>query len=110
LRLDAVERKEVGDVARKSLLHLRCHIGIDTVSWALLGATATGADFSAPALEAACDIARRMQVDVSFVQSDVLQLDLGRQFDIVFASYGVIAGSPISAQGVGPRRGSLPLA
>jgi hypothetical protein len=38
-RLDAVEREEVGDVAGKSLLHLQCHIGIDTISWALLGAT-----------------------------------------------------------------------
>jgi 2-polyprenyl-3-methyl-5-hydroxy-6-metoxy-1,4-benzoquinol methylase len=89
-RLDAVEREEVGDVAGKSLLHLQCHIGIDTVSWALLGAAATGVDFSAPALEAARDIARQMYVDVSFVQSDVLQLDLRRQFDVVVATHGVL--------------------
>jgi SAM-dependent methyltransferase len=89
-RLDAVERGEVGDVSGKSLLHLQCHIGIDTISWALLGATATGIDFSAPALEAARDIARQMQVDVSFVQADALQLDLGRQFDVVVATHGVL--------------------
>jgi SAM-dependent methyltransferase len=93
-RLDAVERKEVGDVAGKSLLHLQCHIGIDTISWALLGATATGVDFSAPAPGAARSIARQMQVDVSFVQSDVLQLDLGRQFDMVVATHGVLCWIP----------------
>jgi len=41
-RLDAVTRQEVGDVNGKSLLHLQCHIGLDTISWALLGAKATG--------------------------------------------------------------------
>jgi len=93
-RLDEVERTEVGAVAGKSLLHLQCHIGLDTISWALLGATATGVDFSAPALDAARDIARRMGVDVAFVQSDVRALDLGRQFDIVFASHGVLCWIP----------------
>ena len=34
----------------KDLLHLQCHFGIDTLSWARLGARVTGADFS----EAAC--------------------------------------------------------
>jgi hypothetical protein len=41
-----------------------------------------------------------------FVQSDMLQLDLARQFDIVFASHGVMCWIPdIGAWGVGPRRG-----
>src|SRR5205823_12968571 len=64
------------------------------ISWALLGAAATGVDFSAPALEAARDIARQIQVDVSFVQADVLQLDLGRQFDVVVATHGVLCWIP----------------
>jgi SAM-dependent methyltransferase len=93
-RLDEVERAEVGAVAGRSLLHLQCHIGLDTISWALLGAAATGVDFSAPALDAARDIARQMDVDVAFVQSDVLALDLGRQFDIVYASHGVLCWIP----------------
>ena len=37
---------EVGDVAGKDLLHLRCHFGLDTLSWARRGARVTGADFS----------------------------------------------------------------
>jgi hypothetical protein len=39
-------RQEVGDVDGKSLAHLLCHIGTDTLSWALLGAQVTGIDIS----------------------------------------------------------------
>ena len=41
LTLDAIEREEVGAVAGKSLLHLQCHFGLDTLSWARLGAAVT---------------------------------------------------------------------
>jgi hypothetical protein len=36
--------EEVGDVAGKSLLHLQCHFGMDTLSWARHGATGPGVD------------------------------------------------------------------
>ena len=32
-----IELEEVGDVAGKSFLHLQCHFGLDTLSWARLG-------------------------------------------------------------------------
>ena len=44
--LHSIERDELGDVAGKRLLHLQCHFGLDTLSWARLGATVTGVDFS----------------------------------------------------------------
>jgi hypothetical protein len=34
-RLQPFEIDEVGDVSGKDLLHLQCHFGIDTLSWAL---------------------------------------------------------------------------
>ena len=37
VRLRPYELEMVGDVAGKSLLHLQCHFGIDTLSWARLG-------------------------------------------------------------------------
>jgi len=46
VRLKAFEVEEVGDVEGKDLLHLQCHFGIDTLSWARLGARVTGVDFS----------------------------------------------------------------
>jgi hypothetical protein len=50
--LRAFEPGEVGDVRGKRLLHLMCHIGLDTLSWARRGAIVTGLDFSRPALVA----------------------------------------------------------
>src|SRR4029079_1784806 len=55
IRLSDYERDEIGDVAGLSLLHLQCHFGIDSLSWARLGANVTGADFS----QAAIDLATR---------------------------------------------------
>ena len=51
--LKPIELEEVGDVAGKSLLHLQCHFGQDTVSWARLGAKVTGIDLSEKALKVA---------------------------------------------------------
>ncbi len=51
--LNAIELEEVGDVAGRSLLHLQCHFGLDTLSWARRGARVTGVDFSAKAVELA---------------------------------------------------------
>jgi len=44
--LNEIIQKEVGDVQGKSLVHLLCHIGTDTLSWALLGAQVSGIDIS----------------------------------------------------------------
>jgi 2-polyprenyl-3-methyl-5-hydroxy-6-metoxy-1,4-benzoquinol methylase len=49
-KLKYLEREEVGEVTWKSLLHLQCHFGLDTLSWARLGATVTGVDFSEKAI------------------------------------------------------------
>src|SRR5438132_14403401 len=56
-RLKPVEREELTGVQGKSLLHIQCHFGLDTLSWAREGAIVTGVDFSEPALEAARGLA-----------------------------------------------------
>jgi 2-polyprenyl-3-methyl-5-hydroxy-6-metoxy-1,4-benzoquinol methylase len=48
--LRPIEVEELGDVAGKSLLHLQCHFGLDTLSWARRGAGVTGVDFSETAI------------------------------------------------------------
>jgi 2-polyprenyl-3-methyl-5-hydroxy-6-metoxy-1,4-benzoquinol methylase len=92
--LDEIELTGVGDVRGKSLLHLQCHFGMDTLSFARLGARVCGVDFSDVAIQAAHDLANKAGLsDVSrFICCDVLELDryLDEQFDIVFTSYGVI--------------------
>ena len=51
------EMAEAGDVTGKRLVHLQCHVGLDTLSWARNGAQVTGLDFSGPAIEAARSLA-----------------------------------------------------
>src|SRR6185436_12199282 len=57
VRIEPWERAEVGDVTGKTLLHVQCHFGLDTLSWARLGATVTGVDFCAPAIAFANQLA-----------------------------------------------------
>ncbi|MFN2595179.1 MAG: class I SAM-dependent methyltransferase [Actinomycetota bacterium] len=92
--LQAFELEELGDVKGKSLLHLQCHFGLDTLAWARHGAMVTGVDFSAQAIELASKLAADFGLsDARFVASDVLQLDdaLNDKFDIVYTSFGVLA-------------------
>ena len=90
--LRSIELEEVGDVRGKSLLHLQCNCGIDTLSWARLGATVTGVDLSEKAIALARELAGEVGIDARFICCDVLDLDevLPETFDIVFASYGVL--------------------
>lgn len=96
IRLRDYEIAEVGPVAGKSLLHLQCHFGLDTLSWARLGAEVTGADFSPAAIEAATALASELGIDARFVVSDLYELPrkLEGQFDVVYTSRGVLGWLP----------------
>lgn len=95
---DWVVREVVGDVTGKRLLHLQCHIGIDTLRFVLGGAVGvTGVDFSPRAIAFARSIAARMGLGAEFVEADVTALppSVSRDaFDIVFTSYGTISWLP----------------
>jgi SAM-dependent methyltransferase len=87
----------LGDIAGARGVHLQCHIGTDTVSLARLGASMTGLDFSAPAVERAQELARRIGADATFVQAEVYDaVDvLGRDaFDLVFTGIGALCWLP----------------
>lgn len=95
--LREIELAEVGDVAGKTLLHLQCHFGQDTLAWARRGATVTGLDFSGEAISAARALAAEMGLAAEFVEANVYDAPLavgGRQFDVVFTSYGVLGWLP----------------
>jgi len=91
-----LEREEVGDVAGKSLLHLQCHFGADTISWARLGATVTGVDFSPQGIRRARELADAIGIDARFIESDISALPdkLDEVFDVVYTSYGVLTWLP----------------
>ena len=91
------ELEEVGDVQGRSLVHLQCHFGLDTLSWARRGARVTGLDFSEPAVEAARGIAAETGVHADFVAADVHDAGEalgGRRFDVVYTGLGAINWLP----------------
>ena len=95
--LRPLELGEVGDVRGKRLLHLQCHFGLDTLSWARLGAEVTGLDFSETAITQARALADELGIVARFVEADVhdaVEALGGETFDVVFTSYGVIAWLP----------------
>jgi SAM-dependent methyltransferase len=94
--LNDVIREEVGDVRGKSLAHLLCHIGTDTLSWALLGAEATGIDISPESLKVARRLAAQMGITAEFIEADVMDVmgKVSRKYDIVFSSTGVLCWLP----------------
>jgi SAM-dependent methyltransferase len=94
--LKAVELAEVGDVRGKTLLHLQCHFGVDTLSWANQGASVTGIDFSEPAIEQARALSSQLAIPARFLVSNVYDAPvvLDEQFDVVFTSYGVLCWLP----------------
>src|ERR1041385_6402630 len=91
-QLHRLEIEELGDVAGKSLLHLQCHFGLDTLSWARRGAKVTGVDISPKAIALARSIASECKIDANFVLCELFDLPnhLSGQFDVVYTSYGVI--------------------
>ncbi|MFT8640258.1 class I SAM-dependent methyltransferase [Bifidobacterium sp.] len=84
----------------KRLLHLQCHIGLDTVSWYRLGAMQVhGLDFSDVSLDYAKSIAERAHATIDFVQGDARHADLAlpdclNMFDAVVTSVGTITWLP----------------
>lgn len=91
-RLRSIELTELGDVAGKTLLHLQCHFGLDTLAWARRGAAVTGVDFSEKSIALARSLSQELETPARFLCSDVYQLPdkLTGEFDIVFSSYGVL--------------------
>lgn len=90
------ELEGLGDVSGQSLLHLQCHFGLDTLSWARRGATVTGVDFSGKAIAQARELAAQAGIAGTFVESSIqdLRSNLQGQFDIVFTSYGAFCWLP----------------
>ena len=94
--LNKYELEELGNVNGKSLLHLQCHFGQDTLSWCRLGATCTGIDLSSEGIKQAKLLNDKLGLNATFIESnlyDVPKNVIGK-FDIVFASYGVIGWLP----------------
>jgi SAM-dependent methyltransferase len=94
--LTEIEANALGDVKGRSLLHLQCHFGQDTLTWARQGAIATGIDISGKAIAAAQGINDELGLNARFLQANLYDLPqvLDGQFDFVFTSYGATCWLP----------------
>jgi SAM-dependent methyltransferase len=92
----AFDRTKLGDVSGKDLLHLQCHIGTDTISWARLGANVTGIDFSEKAIDAARKLSAESKTPARFIISELYETPetLSETFDIVYTGVGAINWLP----------------
>ena len=90
------EVKALGDVKGKSLLHLQCHFGQDTLSWSRLGAKCIGVDISDEGVKLAQQLNEELNLDAEFVCCNVLDTSdyVKDEFDVVFTSYGTIGWLP----------------
>lgn len=90
ISLKRIELETLGNVTGKSLLHLQCQFGIDSLSWVRKGAVVTGVDISDQAIKRAEEIRAKVGLEATFIRCDIFDLHekLDRQFDIVFQSYG----------------------
>lgn len=90
------EVRDLGDVRGRRLAHLQCHFGLDSLSWARLGAEVSGLDFSEPAIDAARRLALEVGLRADFVQGEVYDAPvlLGGGFDVVYTGIGALCWLP----------------
>ncbi|WP_378184255.1 class I SAM-dependent methyltransferase [Aquimarina sp. SS2-1] len=94
--LKKYELNALGNVEGKSMLHLQCHFGQDTLSWSRMGAKCTGVDISEKGIDLARKLNSELKLNAQFFCCNVLDTSyhIKDQFDIVFTSYGVIGWLP----------------
>ena len=94
--LNDIELKLLGEITGKTILHLQCHFGQDSISLARMGAAVTGVDLSDNAISKATGIAKQLDANANFICCNIYDLpkQLDKNFDIVFTSYGTIGWLP----------------
>jgi SAM-dependent methyltransferase len=94
--LNDIELKLLGDITGKTILHLQCHFGMDSISLGRMGGIVTGVDLSDKAISKANELAEQTNTKAGFICCDIYDLPahLDKVFDIVFTSYGTIGWLP----------------
>ena len=89
---------ELGDIRNKTLIHLQCNTGADTISLIRLGIKeALGVDLADQNIKYAKQLKKDCNIDnLDFIENNVLEVDkvVDKKFDIVFTSEGVLGWLP----------------
>lgn len=96
LPLELEELQMIKNIKDKSLLHLQCHFGIDSLSLARMGFNVTGVDFSKPAIDYAKELSSDLNIPATFICANIYDLNtiIKKKFDYVFTSWGVLPWLP----------------
>jgi len=90
--------RELGDISGKSLIHLQCNTGADTISLARLGLKrVVGVDLANENIFYANKLRDDFKMNnISFIESDVLEFGSihKEKYDVVFTSEGVLGWLP----------------
>jgi SAM-dependent methyltransferase len=94
--LNEIELALLGDLRGKSIIHLQCHFGQDSLSLSRMGARVTGVDFSPRAIDTARSLASELTLTAQFICSDVHDAAtvIREPADMVFTTYGVLGWLP----------------
>ena len=92
--LHSIELNALNNIKNKTLLHLQCHFGQDSISLAKKGANVTAVDFSSASINEAKKLSKLMGIKVNFILDNILNFEINQKFDLVFSSYGVVGWIP----------------
>lgn len=94
--LNPIELNLLPELTGKTVLHLQCHFGQDSISLSKLGAHVTGVDLSDVAIDQAKALAKELNANAEFICCDIYDLPnhLDKQFNYIFSSYGTIGWLP----------------
>lgn len=65
------EWRDLGRLDGREVVHLQCHLGVETMAFALTGARITGLDFSSVCVREAQRVAREAGLTIDYVHADV---------------------------------------
>ena len=73
-RLSGIIEEEIGDVSGKSIIHLQCNTGADSIALAQKGAVVTGVDFVPDNIFYAKKMAQELGIEnIDFIESDIME-------------------------------------
>jgi SAM-dependent methyltransferase len=92
-KFSQIIEEELGDISGKSVIHLQCNTGADTVLLAKKGAIVTGVDLVPDNIFYAKKMAEELGIkNIDFIECDIMELKEKHQkkYDMVFTSEGAL--------------------
>jgi SAM-dependent methyltransferase len=93
----AIIEEELGDISGKTVIHLQCNAGADTILLAQKGAIVTGVDLVPDNIFYAKKMSQELGIkNIDFIESDIMEFKEKhhKKYDMVFTTEGVLCWLP----------------